>query len=219
MPEVPDDATRHRIQAAKAGDRQAQDHLFRAQEESLRVFLGSQVGAALGARTDVEDLLQETFLRACRSFGSFHGKSERELRGWLSTIASHVVTDRARELRAQKADVRREVSLSMLGENESQPGVARIALESPTSSPSRILRREERWERLSSAISALSPYHREVIRLARIEGLPMKEVAIRMGRSEKAASMLLVRAQRELRSIFGETESLSLPRPPAEEAT
>ena len=185
MPEVPDDATRHRIQAAKAGDRQAQDHLFRAQEESLRVFLGSQVGAALGARTDVEDLLQETFLRACRSFGSFHGKSERELRGWLSTIASHVVTDRARELRAQKADVRRE----------------------------------ERWERLSSAISALSPYHREVIRLARIEGLPMKEVAIRMGRSEKAASMLLVRAQRELRSIFGETESLSLPRPPAEEAT
>ena len=55
------------------------------------------------------------------------------------------------------------------------------------------------------------------IRLARLEGLPVKEVARRMHRSEKATSVLLVRAQLKLKTIFGDTESLHLPQRSLEE--
>ena len=72
-------------------------------------------------------------------------------------------------------------------------------------------RREERLSRLQEALEALSPEHREVIRLARFEGLPLREVARRMGRSPGAVRQLLWRALQALKASFGDTESLHLP--------
>ena len=56
--------------------------------------------------------------------------------------------------------------------------------------------------------------HRQVILLTLLEMLPAREVALRMDRSEKAVSMLLFRAMRALREVFGDTSSLTLPREP-----
>jgi RNA polymerase sigma-70 factor (ECF subfamily) len=86
-------------------------------------------------------------------------------------------------------------------------------LPSPPSqiSAGRALRREERFERLEKALRGLSPDHREVIVLARIEGLQMKEIAERLGRSNSAVKNLLLRALKELKSSFGDTESFHLP--------
>ena len=53
--------------------------------------------------------------------------------------------------------------------------------------------------------------HREVIYLARIHLLPLKEVGKRMGRSADAVSELLRRALRQLKEIFGDTDSFGLP--------
>ena len=73
------------------------------------------------------------------------------------------------------------------------------------------MRRDERFERLESALNCLTKDHREVIIFARIQGLPIKEIAERMSRSPDAVSMLLLRALRELKSYFGSTESFHLP--------
>ena len=78
-------------------------------------------------------------------------------------------------------------------------------------SPGRNLRRQERFDRLSKSVESLSPDYRIVIRLARIEGLKIGEIADRMNRSPSAVRNLLLRAMRELKKSFGETESLSLP--------
>ncbi|HAK96178.1 MAG TPA: hypothetical protein DCM87_14590, partial [Planctomycetes bacterium] len=78
-------------------------------------------------------------------------------------------------------------------------------------SPSRAARREERFDRLEGALARLPEEHRQVIRLARIEGLPIAEIAVRMNRSAAAVSMLLSRALKRLREGFGDTESMSLP--------
>ena len=73
------------------------------------------------------------------------------------------------------------------------------------------LRRKERFDRLQEALKKLSPDHRQVILLARIEGLPMAQIAERMNRSPKAVHQLLWRALQNLRTTFGETESFRLP--------
>ena len=49
-----------------------------------------------------------------------------------------------------------------------------------------------------------------MLELARLELLPIAEVARRMGRSESAVKNLLLRATRSLRSSFGETDSFRL---------
>lgn len=74
-----------------------------------------------------------------------------------------------------------------------------------------MLRRHERFDRLEAAVKKLTPEYRQVVLLSRIEGLSAKEIADRMNRSPNAVRHLIVRALRELRAHFGDTESLHLP--------
>ena len=84
-------------------------------------------------------------------------------------------------------------------------------LKARAASPSKELRRDERFERLKAALSRLKPDYRKVIFLARVRELPMRDVASRMGRSLNATSVLLYRALMKLQEAFGATESLNLP--------
>ncbi len=59
-------------------------------------------------------------------------------------------------------------------------------------------------------MKALSPDYRVVLRLSRMDGLSIKEIANQMGRSESAVKNLLLRATKQLRQSFGDTESLNL---------
>ncbi len=201
------------IQRARQGERDAFDVLAREHEGPLRSLISIQLGEGLRSRVEVDDLLQETLLRAFRSIEQFRGNDDDALRGWLAGIAHHAVADRARRLTAGKADYRREVSLDAKAFGAScDSSPTPVEALSRQTSPSRMLRREERLERLLQAIQTLSPNHRQVILLTLIERLPAREVALRMDRSEKAVSMLLFRAMRALRDVFGDTSSLTLPR-------
>ena len=96
---------------------------------------------------------------------------------------------------------------------KTRPGRLRLEhdIEADYVSPSRGLRREERLGRLQQALDRLSSDHRQVIMLARIRRLQVREIAGRMKRSENAVKKLLARALDELRKEFGDTESLNLP--------
>ena len=78
------------------------------------------------------------------------------------------------------------------------------------------MRREERFDRLQSALATLSDDHREVIRLTRLEGFTLKEAGERMGRSPEAVRKLFWRALQELRATLSNTASVNLPDRPLE---
>jgi RNA polymerase sigma factor (sigma-70 family) len=59
--------------------------------------------ARLLGRDAAEDAFQETFLRALRAYPAL--KSDRNLRAWLLTIATHVAVDTRRRERLTVADV------------------------------------------------------------------------------------------------------------------
>ncbi|MBI4584905.1 MAG: sigma-70 family RNA polymerase sigma factor [Planctomycetes bacterium] len=180
------------IGKAKGGDRTAFDRLFSNAQDQLVNFIRSRMGPALRQRLDPEDVLQETFLRAFRSMAQFEWKGEESFERWLEGIAGHTLADAARNSRGRK---------------ELQIGRDPAA---ETVSPSKHLRREERFGRLRKSLQGLSPDHQTVIMLSRIEGLTIKEIAGRMERSESAVKNLLFRAMKELKKSFGDTESFHL---------
>src|SRR5437667_12330384 len=78
------------IAAWQAGDERAATELVRRHGRALARFLASG-----GAReADVDDLVQETFIRAFRAVGKFRGQCQ--FRTWLLTIGGNVLKDAAR---------------------------------------------------------------------------------------------------------------------------
>lgn len=75
--------------AAARGDRDALTDLIRATQHDLVRFL-----QPLSSGSDVEDLTQETYLRAVRALPDYAGRSS--VRTWLFSIARHVAADAVR---------------------------------------------------------------------------------------------------------------------------
>lgn len=194
------------LKQAQGGDHEAFARLVNPLRERLAPVIYLFLGKRLRRRVDMDDVMQETLLRVHASLGSFVLGEDDSFFQWMAAIAKHVIQDLARQHGAvRKGGLDCEVSLP---ERE---------LESPGVSPSRGLRREERLARLEDALEKLSPEHREAIFLSHVQGLPTEEVGRRMGRSRPAAAMLLLRALRELKTLFGDTESFHLPDRPLNE--
>jgi RNA polymerase sigma-70 factor (ECF subfamily) len=181
------------VERARSGDREAFDELAAQARSRLLQKIDRMVGPRLREKAEPEDVLQEVFLRGLESIARFDGNDAEAFQRWLEGIARNVVRN--------------------LGRRKSWKKEFELTHDVPASgsSPSRHQRREERFERLSKAVESLSPDYRTVIRLARIEGLKIREVAERMNRSESAVKNLLLRAMKELRDSFGETDSFRLP--------
>jgi len=181
------------VQKAQAGDRDAFDHLARQVEPRLDALVRSRMSKEMRAALEPADVLQETLLRAHGAIARFRWDGDDSLLRWLGAIAENVILNVTKRL-ARRPALRLERDVAAAG-----------------ASPSKALRREERFDRLEEALRGLSADHRTVIRLSRLEGLPVRDIAARLGRSEAAVKNLLLRALKALRASFGDTESLGLP--------
>ncbi|MFC5216136.1 sigma-70 family RNA polymerase sigma factor [Streptomyces coerulescens] len=81
---------RSTIAAAQAGDRRALDELV----EGWLPLVYNVVGRALNGHADVDDVVQETMLRAVGNLGSL--RDPDSFRSWLVAIAMRQIRDRAR---------------------------------------------------------------------------------------------------------------------------
>jgi RNA polymerase sigma factor (sigma-70 family) len=187
------DAIHAILERARQGDTGAFERLAAAHRPRLEALIRTRLGARLGPRIEVDDVVQETLLRALRSLPAYQEQGPGSFFRWLGGIANHVILEAAKR-------EKRDLILPL----DVEPA-------SPLVSQSKASARDERFERLRGSLDALSPDHRQVILLARIERLPMKEVALRMGRTPEAATQLLWRALQKLKASFGSTDSLHLP--------
>jgi RNA polymerase sigma-70 factor (ECF subfamily) len=181
------------VERSTRGDRSAFEELMLLSRERLESFIRSRIRSQFRKRIDIPALASDTLGRAFQALERFTGGDEDAWFAWLAGIAKKVVLKEIQYLNRDPGfQIDREI-------------------ESDHPSPSHALRREERYDRLRAALQKLSPDHREVIRLCRIDGLKIREAASRLGRSPSAVKMLLSRALLELKEKFGDTESLHLP--------
>jgi RNA polymerase sigma-70 factor, ECF subfamily len=190
---TPGDPMAEMLRRAQAGDRAAFEGLFLEHRKRLGSVIFFRLGAVAGGKVEVDDILQETSVRALESLGKIEWKGKESFFAWLRTIAEHAI-------------------LEVAAREKRRPTVA-LDSQAPAhdTEVSRQVQREERFERLKQALDALSPDHRKVILLAKIQRVPVKDIALEMGRSQDAVSNILARALARLRESFGDTDSLHLP--------
>lgn len=187
------DPTEALVNRVRGGDRTGFEELVEKYQGRLERWIRSRLSGGIEQKLGVGDVVQETFLKAFKSLDRFEWRDEDSFLRWLNRIALNVIREAAR----------RENRRLIIPLEED------VEAKGPTQSED--LRRRERFGRLKAALDTLSPDHRQVIVLARLKRLPMKEVARRMGRTPEAATQLLWRAMKKLKASFGDTESLHLP--------
>src|SRR5829696_7958544 len=89
---------RELIERWKAGDSRSATELVTRHADALARFAVSS-----GEREEIEELVQDTFVRAFGSIDSFRGESS--LRTWLCTIERRLMLDRRRSERRQRMTV------------------------------------------------------------------------------------------------------------------
>lgn len=177
------------VARVKSGDREAFSGLFDKYRRRLAVLIYYRLGADLRASNEIDDIIQETMLRAWRDIDQFRYRTSGSFLSWVASIADHVVIDAAR-----------------YGDRECRRAVAVVPLSqapetADTRTPSRLLSQKEAAAALIARLSALPEDYRQAILLAKIEGLSTAELADRMGRSREAAALLLHRAIKRFRAL------------------
>jgi RNA polymerase sigma-70 factor, ECF subfamily len=162
----------------------------------------------LGSIQDAEDLVQETYLRAWRSYGGFEGRSS--VRTWLYQIATNrCLTELAR--------TSRRVLPSGMCEPEPDPGAypeearagvswlqpAPDAMVTPDSADPAAIVAEREGLRLAliASLQYLPPRQRAVLVLRDVLAFPAAEVAVMLGTTTVSVKSALQRARARLEEV------------------
>jgi RNA polymerase sigma factor (sigma-70 family) len=117
---------------------------------------------------------------------------------WLSALAIHRLQNLRRTLQADKRDPKREQHIAGPSTEVTASRVAEPGQSGP--GPRTLAASDEGIEQLFGALREMSGVDREIITLARIDGLSLTEIAERTGRTRNAVALLLSRALRKLRA-------------------
>jgi len=186
------------IQAASEGDGVAVDVLLERNLPGLRAYIRLNAGQLVRAKESCSDLVQSVCREVLQDVGGFEYQGEAAFRQWLYTAALRKVMDKHRFYKQQKRDAAKEVAAPG---TESSPGDL-LDQYGGFYTPSHDAAMKEELERVEGAFDELPDDYREVITLARIVGLPHKEIAEKMGRTEVATRHLLARAMARLAGIL-----------------
>lgn len=150
----PPDATDAQLIARwQRGDQRAAAALVERHAKPLARFV-----ASLGERDEVDELVQDTFVRAFGALETF--RSDSSFRTWLFTICKRLLLDRRRSEKRRKDKV------------ELDEGHAVVEFDALD-----VLVGDETELRVRDAMERLSPLQRQVFSLRVAEGLPYSEIA------------------------------------------
>jgi RNA polymerase sigma-70 factor, ECF subfamily len=157
-----------------------------------------------GNRDDAEDLTQEAYLRAYRSFGTYNRQMPFE--SWFFRILSNLFIDLLRRRPKQKP-----LSLDQpMGDEESEENLL-LQLPDENSNPERNLMEQVMDERLQSALSVLPEAFRVAVLLCDVEDKSYEEIAQIMGSSIGTVRSRIHRGRLMLRRVMDSQASPTKP--------
>ena len=189
------------LEQIRSGDAEAFVEYAESKRPALQAFVKRKLSDALKRKVEPEDVVQEAIISAAGSFDQMD-LSERDPFSWLCHLAERRIIDAHRRFfGAQKRAADREVGLhAPIGDGE-RGGFVDLLVASLTS-PSQAFSREQREFRMLAAIGELPEDARTALQLRYVEGLPSKEIALRLGRSDAAVRVLLTRSLGKLQKML-----------------
>ena len=186
----------------RQGDDDAFVELFARYRGRLKQLLHFRMDRRLQGREDASDVLQEVYIDAHQRLPHYLKKPELSFYVWLRQLTTQRMIDiHRRHLKAEKRDVKQEVSIHRAGAPATSASMASL-LVARLATPSQLMMRAELIALVEIALEKMDPVDREILALRHFEELRNSEVAEVLGLKEAAASNRYVRALVRLRDAL-----------------
>lgn len=171
------------LEKAKAGDKEAIAQIY----ENYRSLIYGYAFKIFKNPDDAEEIVSRTFEKFLTLLPTLRSGT---LAGWLFIVARNEVMEIHRE-RAKTSENIEEVEKSPKEE-----------LFQTKSNPEELLAQKRDWEELIKGLVRLPKDYEMVLVSYYLEGYEIKEIAQKLGKSEKAVRQILARGREELRTIL-----------------
>jgi len=191
---------------------------FVADTEPFRRELIAHCYRMLGSIQDAEDLVQDTYLRAWRSYGGFEGRSS--VRTWLYQIATNrCLTELAKRSRrmlpsglyAAEQDPRAYPEGAGPEVNWLQPAPDAMVTPDSADPAAIVTAREGLRLALIASLQFLPPRQRAVLVLRDVLAFPATEVAVMLGTTTPSVKSALQRARARLKELGPVADQIAEP--------
>ena len=137
----------------------------------------------VGNREDAEELVQDVFVKAFNSLGSFRAGSSFST--WLYRIAYNTAISKTRKKRVNTVEIDEKTQKSDFSENEMEEGFNTAA-------------RERKFDKAEIAMGMLEPAERAMVAMFYLERKPISEIAHITGFTETNVKTRLHRIRKKL---------------------
>lgn len=142
---------------------------------------------SLSNQSDVDDAVQETFLKAMKTYDRFAFKSEGELKSWLLTVCRNVIIDSFRSHKNTLSIEANEIDIP--DENNTEEWLEEQVSQS------------QEMGKIRKVLETMKPVEQELIRLRVFEDMEFNQIAIALDSNEAAVKMRYYRTLDKLKKI------------------
>ncbi|MFO0807379.1 MAG: sigma-70 family RNA polymerase sigma factor [Gemmataceae bacterium] len=178
---------------------QALTELLQSKQRQLLTYIDRRLGDGLRRKLEPLDIFQETAIAALNAWPTLD-LAGRDPFGWLCQIAEQRIVDAARRFGARKRSTDREVSLNHKAADASRELIDMLS--ASLTSASQVVARDERQAKLQDAVAQLPEESRDILRWRYVDGLPTKDIAAKIGKSDGAVRVLLTRTVHKLQQLL-----------------
>ncbi len=175
------------VRAVQGGDRHALTILY---ERYVRA-VWRYAHARLHDQQETEDLVSETFLAAIRTIDGFDPQ-RGTVHAWLLGIVRNKLRDHWRKVNRNTTERLAEAS---------------VLIDGDSGDPEMALMASETGDAVVQSLNRLKDEERLALEWKYMESLSVREIAERLGRSERAIEAILYRARRSFRAAFASEET------------
>ncbi len=168
----------------------------------LSAYIQKELGVALQRKVEVDDIFQEVSVEAVRTLPEANF-DHREVFSWLCQLAERRIIDAHRHhFGAQKRDAGREVALGTPGGDDAPHAAMIDLLVVSMTTATEALSRNQKELHLLAALEKLPGEQRDALRMRYVDGLPSKEIAAKLGKTDGAIRVLLTRSLAQLQKLL-----------------
>jgi RNA polymerase sigma-70 factor (ECF subfamily) len=196
-----DTAAAQLIAKLKGGEKNALVEFIESRRPQLLAFIEKSLSDALRRKVEAADILQEVSISAVGSLDEID-LGDRDPFSWLCQLSERRIIDAHRKyIGAQKRSAEKERALETKGSDGEQAGFIEVLVSSMTT-PSRAFSRNQKELKLLVALESLAPEARDALKMRYVDGLPSKEIAAKIGKTDGATRVLLTRSLARLQEIL-----------------